>query len=225
VLPLVELRAISAFAREHHIPIHLDGARLWEAVAAGHGSLKDYCALVDSVSLCFSKGLGAPAGSILIGRKDFIAHAKWTRKSIGGGLRQTGVLTSAMRVALEETFGSAIDGSAGKLKKTHALAKKLATTWQELGGKLEFETETNMVWLDLVDAGSSAGEFVGLGKQEGLKLLSGRLVVHYQISDAAVEKMEKIMKQVLDNKGKKTNGANWTIGKEAAVGERVYGNQ
>lgn len=224
-MPLLELRAISAFAKEHNVRLHLDGARLWEAVAAGHGSLKDYCALVDSVSLCFSKGLGAPAGSVLIGKPDFIAHARWVRKSIGGGLRQTGVLTSAMRIALDETFGTAVDGSNGKLKATHARAKEIAAKWEELGGKLEFKTETNMVWLDLADAGSSAKEFVALGKKEGLKLLSGRLVVHYQIGDEAVEKLEKIMKQVLGNKGNKTNGTNGTTGGEAAVGDKVYGNQ
>jgi len=223
VLPLLELRTISAFAKEHNIRIHLDGARLWEAVAAGHGSLTDYVALVDSVSLCFSKGLGAPAGSILIGKKDFIAHARWVRKSIGGGLRQTGVLTSAMRVALDETFGTDVDGKNGKLRATHAVAKRIAARWEELGGKLEFKTETNMVWLNLVDAGTSAAEFVKLGKQEGLKLLSGRLVVHYQISEEAVEKLERLMEKVLENKADKMNGSNRTTGREAAAGERVYG--
>jgi len=128
-----------------------------------------------------------------------------------------------MRVALDETFGTHVDGSNGKLRATHALAKKIAARWVELGGKLEFETETNMVWLDLVDAESSAAEFAKLGKEEGLKLLSGRLVVHYQIGDEAVEKLERLMKRVLDQKSNGTNRTNGTTGKEAAVGERVYG--
>lgn len=225
VLPLSVLKEISAFAKEHNVRLHLDGARLWEAVAAGHGSLKDYAAHLDSISLCFSKGLGAPAGSVLVGKKDFIQHARWIRKSVGGGLRQTGVLTSAMRVALDETFGTDPDGSNGKLRATHERAKKIAAKWVELGGNLELATETNMVWLDLVDAGCTAAEFVELGKKEGLRMLSGRLVVHYQISEEAVEKLERVMKEVLKKKGEKSNGANGVKRKrgEPVVGEKVYG--
>lgn len=218
IMPLSEVKRISAFAREHGIKIHLDGARIWNAVAAGAGSLSDYCKEFDSVSLCFSKGLGAPVGSMLVGKKDFITHARWIRKSIGGGLRQIGVITAAARVAVDETFGKGPNGEDGLLKKSHATAKKIATAWTKLGGKLTKPTETNMVWLDLEDAGSSNAEFKELGLAKGLKTISGRLVVHYQINDEAVTKLEEVMKEIVRKKG--TDG---TSNKRQRIGERTYG--
>ena len=80
VMPLEEVRRISAFARKHGIKMHLDGARIWEAVVAGAGSLPDFTREFDSVSLCFSKGLGAPIGSMLVGSKEFIKRSRWVRK-------------------------------------------------------------------------------------------------------------------------------------------------
>lgn len=219
ILPLSELKLISAFARENDIKLHLDGARLWNAVAAGAGSLTDYTTLFDSVSLCFSKGLGAPAGSILVGKQDFIDHGRHVRKSIGGGLRQVGVLTSAARVAVDEQFGLGVNGEGGKLQGTHQLAKKIANAWTTMGGKLQFETETNMVWLDLDDAGITGEEFVQLGKDHGLKLLSGRLVVHYQIGREAIENLGKVMDEVLRRKG----GEN-VVPFDGKVKKRAYGS-
>ena len=218
IMPLAEVKRISAFAREHGIKMHLDGARLWEAVVAGAGSLPDYTKEFDSVSLCFSKGLGAPVGSILLGKKDFIKRARWVRKSIGGGLRQPGVVTAAARVAVDETFGKGPNGEGGLLKQSHVTAKKIAKIWMELGGKLEKPTETNMVWLDLEAAGIDGVAFSELGKSKGLKLLRGRLVVHYQISDEAVSRLEEIMKEMLQKKA--TNGLPQ---KKQKVGEKVYG--
>ena len=110
IMPLSEVRRISAFAREHDIRMHCDGARLWEAVAAGAGTLPEFCAEFDTISLCFSKGLGAPVGSILVGTETLLKHARWVRKAIGGGMRQPGVVTAAARVAVDETFGPAVDG-------------------------------------------------------------------------------------------------------------------
>ncbi|KAL8711521.1 MAG: hypothetical protein Q9225_007106, partial [Loekoesia sp. 1 TL-2023] len=99
ILPLSDAKSISHWARSQSPPLklHLDGARLWEAVAAGAGSLRDYCACFDSVSLCFSKGLGAPIGSIIVGSEPFIARARHVRKSLGGGLRQAGVIAAPAR--------------------------------------------------------------------------------------------------------------------------------
>lgn len=219
IMPLAEVKRISAFAKEHGIKLHLDGARLWEAVAAGAGSLDEYSSLFDSVTMCFSKGLGAPVGSILVGSKAFIKHARWVRKSIGGGLRQTGVLTAAARVALDETFGKGVNGDGGKLQATHSLAKKIAQMWVQMGGKLDKESETNMVWLDLQDAGISDAEFVEVGKRHGLTFLFGRLVVHYQISEEAVEKLKLVMEEVLARKGTEGLGEE----KDATVG-RAYGS-
>jgi threonine aldolase len=218
IMPLSEVKRIGAFAREHDIKFHLDGARIWNAVAAGAGSLDDYCKEFDSVSLCFSKGLGAPVGSMLVGKKDFIKKARWVRKSIGGGLRQVGVLTAAARVAVDETFGEDPNGQTGLLKTSHVTAKKIADIWTGLGGKLTKPTETNMVWLDLKNAGVSDSDFVDLGRTKGLKFLGGRLVVHYQISDAAVTALERLMKDIVSKKG-----ANGTATKKQKVGEKIYG--
>ncbi|KAL8933065.1 MAG: hypothetical protein Q9211_005982, partial [Gyalolechia sp. 1 TL-2023] len=134
ILPLCEAQAISRWARSQTpaLKLHLDGARLWEAVAAGAGSLKDYCVCFDSVSLCFSKGLGAPIGSIIVGSSAFIARARHIRKSIGGGLRQAGVIAAPARVAVEETF------LGGKLKASHEVAMRVGRMWEERGGKLKY---------------------------------------------------------------------------------------
>ncbi|CAG8954851.1 hypothetical protein HYFRA_00008537 [Hymenoscyphus fraxineus] len=217
VMPLEEVKKISAFAKEHDIRLHLDGARLWEAVVSGAGSLPDYCREFDSVSLCFSKGLGAPIGSVLVGPQKFIKHARWVRKSIGGGTRQPGVLTAAARVAVDETFGKDDNGKDGLLKKSHVTAKRIAKNWTDMGGKLSQPTETNMVWPDLDDVHCSGDEFVELGKEHGLRLLAGgRLVVHYQISDEAVDNLELVMKEIMKKRGQ--NGS----AKRQKVGEREY---
>lgn len=220
VMPLEEAKAIAGFARKHGIKVHMDGARLWEAVVAGAGSLTDFTRECDSVSLCFSKGLGAPVGSMLVGKKDFIKHARWVRKSIGGGVRQAGVLTAAARIAVDETFGKGPNGEGGLLRESHKTAKTIAQLWESLGGKLAQPTETNMVWLDLDDAGISAGEFRKLGEENGLKLLAGRLVVHYQIGEEAVEKLSEIMMIILE---KKRTGDLEVANKRMKVGEKNYG--
>ena len=194
ILPLSTCTAISHFARTQTptpIWLHLDGARLWEAVAAGAGSLKDYSACFDSITMCFSKGLGAPIGSIIAGSKPFIAKARHLRKMLGGGLRQAGVVTASARVAVDETF------LGGKLTATHHRAREIAEMWQDKGGRLAKAVETNMVWLDLERAGISTEGFVAAGVKEGVRLLGGRVVVHYQICREAVRKLERVMDAVL----------------------------
>ncbi|KAK0278086.1 hypothetical protein LTR35_009408 [Friedmanniomyces endolithicus] len=198
ITPLEECQRIAKWAHENEILMHLDGARLWEAVAAGEGSLKEYCACFDSVSLCFSKGLGAPIGSIIAGTKKFCERARWIRKSIGGGLRQAGVVTAAARVAVEDTF------LGGKLAASHERAREIAGLWERYGGKTANPVETNMVWFDLDAAGISVKDFIEEGEKVGLRLLGGRLVVHYQIGDEAVRRLERLMQAVL--KGKAING-------------------
>ncbi|EEP76506.1 conserved hypothetical protein [Uncinocarpus reesii 1704] len=214
VMPLDETKRICNWAHHHGLKVHLDGARLWEAVAARAGSLHDYARLFDSVSLCFSKGLGAPIGSILVGSAKFNKKARWFRKSIGGGTRQSGIIAAAARVAVEETFGRGPCGDGGKLKPSHANAAIIADMWVSKGGKLVSPTETNMVWFDLEAAGILAADWEALGQQEGLKLMGNRLVVHYrmyqpfpswgntltviiEISDAAIERLDRVMDAAL----------------------------
>lgn len=199
ILPLEECQRISKWARKNNMIMHLDGARLWEAVVAGAGSLKDYCACFDSISLCFSKGLGAPIGSIIVGTKAFRERARWIRKSIGGGLRQAGVVTAAARVSVEDTF------LGGKLKASHERAQHIAKLWESYGGKTTNPVETNMVWFDLDAAGISAKKFIEMGEQAGVRFNGGRLVVHYQIGDEGVQRLEKVMQAIF--KDQELNGS------------------
>jgi threonine aldolase len=223
IMPLSEVQRIAAFAREHRIKLHLDGARIWEAAAANAGSLTDFCSLFDSVSMCFSKGLGAPIGSLIVGNADFITRARHIRKMLGGGTRQSGVISAAARVAVDENFGQGPHGEGGKLRACHARAKRIAETWESKGGKLAHPTETNMVWLDLAHQGVSAAEFAQIAAEEGLKALSGRLVVHYQIADEAEEKLAKAMVKVIQ-RGKQ-NGASGANGGAVSNGDDRYGSK
>ncbi|KAI1115174.1 pyridoxal phosphate-dependent transferase [Nemania sp. NC0429] len=196
VMPLSEVRRISAFAREHGIRMHCDGARLWEVVASGAGSLAEFCACFDTVSLCFSKGLGAPIGSIVVGTEGLIKQGRWVRKAIGGGLRQSGVVTAAARVAVDVTFGKDSDGRGGLLRATHDTARRVEKMWTDLGGRLAQPVETNMCWLDLDSLGCSAARFEQLGREVGLKLMGNRLITHYQIGEEAIQKLATVFQQV-----------------------------
>lgn len=182
IMPLAEARRITEWAHANGVKVHLDGARLWEAVVSGAGSLAEYASLFDSVSLCFSKGLGAPIGSIIVGSKQLIDKARWFRKAIGGGTRQAGVISAAARVAVEETFGPDPHGKGGKLHQTHINAKRVAEMWTSRGGQLQHPVQTNMVWLDLDASGVGPNDLAEIGQEKGLKLMGGRVVVHYRKS-------------------------------------------
>lgn len=200
ILPLKDCQEISQWthAQDPPLHLHLDGARLWEAVASGAGSLKEYCSCFDSVTMCFSKGLGAPIGSIIIASRPFVERARHIRKGLGGGIRQAGVVTASARISVDETF------LGNQLAATHQRAREIATMWQEKGGKLTQATETNMVWLDLDAAGVSKEEFVAAGVKEGVRFLGGRIVVHYQVCEEAVGRLERVMDAVLSPQSKGT---------------------
>lgn len=120
------------------------------------------------------------------------------RKSIGGGLRQAGVIAAPARVAVEETF------LGGKLKASHEAAMRVGEMWEERGGRLEYEVETNMVWLDLGHSGIEEQVFVEEGVREGVKVRGGRCVVHYQIGEEGVQALGRVMDRILGGqKGKK----------------------
>ncbi|CAK7216446.1 hypothetical protein SCUCBS95973_002815 [Sporothrix curviconia] len=203
VMPLAEVRRISEWARSHGIKMHCDGARLWEAVAAGAGSLPDFAACFDTVTLCFSKGLGAPIGSVLLGSHDAIRHATWVRKSIGGGLRQAGVIAAPARVAVDETFGTGPNGEGGLLRHTHTLATQVGKLWTDRGGKLLYPVDTNMCWMDLAASGVDAAELQALAEAEGLRIFGNRLVCHYQIYENRAEtlpRLERVFTKALAGK-------------------------
>ncbi|EED23998.1 L-allo-threonine aldolase, putative [Talaromyces stipitatus ATCC 10500] len=203
ITPLEEICRISAFARSNGIKMHLDGARLWEVVAAGAGSLTDFLECFDTAQICFSKGLAAPIGSIIVGPKEILDHCRWVRKSIGGGIRQAGIICAAARVAVEENFGKGPNGEGGRLRETHKKAKTIEDMWLSRGGTVSRPVETNMVWLDLSYSGITADELIRVGKEEGVKLMSGRIVVHYQIAKGAIVRLEKVFDRLLSVKEKR----------------------
>lgn len=193
ILPLEDCSEIAQWAREQdpQIPMHLDGARLWDAVTAGAGTLKEYCSCFDSVSLCFSKGLGAPIGSIIVGKRIFIEKARHFRKAIGGGLRQAGVIAAAARVSVEETF------LAGKLSRSQELAQTVAKMWEIRGGKLLKPRETGMVWLDLAERNVTKEAWIKAALEAGVTVMGPRLVCHYQIGHEAIARLVKAMNIVM----------------------------
>jgi threonine aldolase len=143
IFPQAELERIAAAAHARGIAMHLDGARLWNASVATGQSMCTLAVPVDSVSVCFSKGLGAPAGSILAGSADFIARARRYRKMLGGGMRQVGVLCAAALYAL--------DHHVERLAEDHANAKRLAEGLAELPALIcqPQSVQTNIVVFEL----------------------------------------------------------------------------
>jgi threonine aldolase len=180
ILPLEEVRKIRAFAKQYGIKMHLDGARLWEAVAAGAGSLAEYAECFDSLTMCFTKGLGAPFGSIIVGSNEFVEQSRWVRQMIGGGMRQCGIMAAAARTSIEEQFGKGPNGEGGKLRASHMRAIEIAEYWTERGGKLVEPVHTNMVWLSLPEANISKAHFLRLAQEAGVRLNGGRIVLHHR---------------------------------------------
>lgn len=140
VMPLEAMQGVREAAREHGVPIHLDGARIFNAALSLGCEARDIAACVDSVMFCLSKGLGAPVGSILAGSADFIRKAKWRRKIMGGGMRQAGVIAAPAIIAIT-------DGVA-RLAEDHANAKLMAVLLAEIPGiQIDPESvQTNMVF-------------------------------------------------------------------------------
>lgn len=156
-VPLASLRALHALSRELSIPIHMDGARLFNAAVASGVDVREYAACADSVSICLSKGLGCPVGSLIAGPAPFLERARLLRKRLGGWMRQAGYLAAAGLYALEHNVA--------RLAEDHTLAKELASVLDGCGGldATPHEVETNIVMARVLDprrdAASVAGEF------------------------------------------------------------------
>jgi threonine aldolase len=166
-------------AKRKNLAIHLDGARIFNAAVYLKTKVKDLCAGFDSVSSCLSKGLGAPAGTVLLGNREFIQKAKRARKVLGGGMRQSGVIAAAGLYALENNVE--------RLAEDHRNAEKLAKGLRELG--LEVQLNTNMALAKV-----SPDQAAGLGehlKRQGVLVLPRapmRLVTHLDVDAAGVER-------------------------------------
>ncbi|MGO4388704.1 low-specificity L-threonine aldolase [Microvirga sp. 2YAF29] len=175
VLPSTYVEEAAKFARDNGLIFHLDGARAWNAAIASNNSLSEICAPFASVSLCFSKGMGAPVGSVLVGSQDFIKEARRWRKVLGGGMRQSGYLAAACRYALDHHMD--------RLAEDHANAARLADALQAVEEVEVVSLATNMLFVG-IPAEHCAGLQAHLD-QKGILAAIGpvaRFVTHLGIS-------------------------------------------
>jgi len=196
VLSAEYIQAVGMMARENNLSLHIDGARIFNAAAALNISVKDLVAPADSVMFCLSKGLAAPVGSMLAGSKKFIKRARHLRKMLGGGMRQAGVLAAAGLISLEKM--------STRLGEDHARAMSLFVGLKQFQGlKLDTSPSSNMVYFDVLDEVKlSVDEIIEEMKKRGVLVdWAGprrfRLVTHYWVNDAGVEKTLKAFREVL----------------------------
>ncbi len=180
--PIEEIKKISEFARAHGIKVHCDGARLWNVSAATGLALSEYCQYFDSVSMCVSKGLGAPVGGVLATTSEGIKKARWLRKQMGGGIRQAGVLTAAALVGIREVWPT--------MAQTHLRVKKLELDLKQLGVYPQIPVDTNFFFIDAERSGLDMGVLLEQCEKAGVKLMDERIAMHHQISDQAIDNLK-----------------------------------
>jgi threonine aldolase len=185
VLPLESLRGIRKVTADAGIPLYMDGARIWNASVASGVPVREYAAEVDALMFCFSKGLGAPIGSILCGPADFIREARRVRVQLTGAWRQAGVIAAAALVALEE--------GPKRLHEDHDNARRLAGGVADAfpGAVTPDDVETNIVFVDPTAVGLSRDEIADRLRQEGVLVsVVGprvRMLTHVDITRDDVE--------------------------------------
>lgn len=184
--PIGEIAKISEYAHTHGILMHLDGARLWNASVASGIAPREYAQYFDSVSVCFSKGLGAPVGSALAGTKAFLTRARKWRKVFGGGMRQAGILAAAAIYALDHHID--------RLREDHEKARLFAER-VSLSSTLVVEldaVQTNIVLVDVTKTGKTPDQVIDMLKNKGVLVSGGtfttiRAVTHLDVS---IEQMQ-----------------------------------
>ncbi|MCL4396242.1 MAG: low-specificity L-threonine aldolase [Chloroflexi bacterium] len=197
VLDAEYVRTICTLAHDKGIPVHMDGARIFNAAIALGVQPAALTAPVDSAMFCFSKGLSAPVGSVITGSAEFIKRARKNRKIVGGGMRQAGVLAAAAIVALEQMVD--------RLEDDHRRARRLAEGLAAIRGmQVDVETvQTNIVLFQLVGGDWDALRLVESLGQEGIRCLdyagSGiRMVVHYGIEDEDIERTLLTVRRLME---------------------------
>lgn len=196
VYPLDEIKRIAEFARQHGVLMHLDGARLWNAWVATGIHPREYAQYFDSISVCFSKGLGAPVGSATVGTTTFIEKVHKWRKVFGGGMRQAGIIAAGALYALEHNVE--------RLKEDHDKAKFFAEKISQLP-KLTIDMEavqTNIIIVDIERTGKHPDEMIALLKSKGVLVTLGtytsiRAVMHLDVSSEQVKQATEIFKSTL----------------------------
>jgi len=196
IYPMPVIEEIHALARSEGIALHLDGARLWNACAATGIEPSAYARWFDSVSVCLSKGLGAPVGSVIAGRKVFIEQARHYRKIFGGGMRQAGILAAAGLYALRH--------NRERLKEDHARAAWLAGELSTISGfGIDMETvQTNIIIIDAERTGRKPEKILAALRQRGVLLSAGnymglRAVTHLDVSMEQVRTAARIIREVV----------------------------
>jgi len=195
VMSATDCAEICQNAHDLKLPVHLDGARIFNASVALNESVADLSKQCDSVQFCLSKGLGAPVGSMLLGKKDFIEEARVWRKRLGGGMRQVGILAAAGLIALTE--------SPKTLHVDHENARLLAEGVANLPGvSIDAErVRTNIIIFDVSETGKTSAEIVSeLKENEILAIPFGkaiRMVTHYGVSRADIEKTLHILSSII----------------------------
>ena len=199
IYPLEALRDIHRLAKSMGLLIHLDGARLWNASVAADIKPHEYAQWADSVSVCLSKGLGAPIGSLVTGSKEFISRVHRFRKMFGGGMRQVGIIAAAGIYALDHHIE--------RLKEDHQNAKRLAVGLKEFKGvSIHPEhVETNIVIFDVADTGKTAPQVAEAMKQERVLIhafgrTQVRMVTHLDVNGDDVETALKAFDNVFGRK-------------------------
>ncbi len=192
VLPLDKVQAVRAFCDDNELILHCDGARICNAAVASGVGLAEIVAPYDSVSVCLSKGLGAPVGSVLLGDEEFIWRALRARKLLGGGMRQAGIIAAAGLYALQHN----VERLADDHRRCHLLAERIATV---PGFDVNLaNVQTNMVFADTRGTGLRAVEVVALLNQAGVMGIDEgpftvRFVTHLDVDDAAVEEAAELI--------------------------------
>lgn len=182
-------------AHQLNLPVHLDGARIFNSAVAQYDTVANLSKDVDSVQFCLSKGLGAPVGSMLLGKKDFIAEAKVWRKRFGGGMRQVGILAAAGLIALTE--------SPKILHIDHENAKRLAEGVANIKGiSIDAEkVETNIVIFDISETGKTSAQICENLKENGVLAIpfgkAIRMVTHYDVSRDDIEETLEYLNKIL----------------------------
>ncbi|HEX9124069.1 MAG TPA: GntG family PLP-dependent aldolase [Actinomycetota bacterium] len=186
VMPVGELRAIRKVAQEAGVPVHMDGARIFNAAVATGSDAAEFCAEVDTMMFCVSKGLGAPIGSLLCGPAELIREARRLKILFGGAWRQAGIMAAAGLIALEE--------GPTRLHEDHERARRLAEGVAEaLPGSIDpASVETNMVFVDTEAVGLEPLQAVGRLEDEGVGATPAgtrvRMVTHVDVSDQDIER-------------------------------------
>ncbi len=196
ITPVSVMQEIHAVGRAAGVPVHIDGARLFNAAVAANVPARAFADCADTVQICLSKGLCAPVGSVLVGPRDFIEEARQWRKRMGGGMRQAGVIAAPGIVALTKMVD--------RLAEDHANARRLAEMLANVDGvSIQPElVETNIVIVDIGGCSIEVPEFLGRLKAEGVLATSFggnlvRFVTHHDVSRDDVEMAAKIVADVL----------------------------